>query len=130
MSDTGTLRAAEASEVCVLEECLAMPSAAETRESLALLLAADFRGFGSSGRVFERASVLDALVAGAGPAIKLEELRAEFIAKGAVLVTYVARTAAGPGWKPPSLRSSVWVRSENRWQLRFHQGTRLAEEDR
>ena len=130
MSDTGTLRAAEASEVCALEERLAMPSAAETRESLALLLAADVRGFGSSGRVFERASVLDALVAGAGPAIKLEELRAEFIAKGAVLVTYVARTAAGPGWKPPSLRSSVWVRSENRWQLRFHQGTRLAEEDR
>jgi hypothetical protein len=120
----------EASEVCALEERLAMPSTSETRETLALLLAADFREFGSSGRIFERASVLDALVAGARPTLKLEELRAEFVAKGAVLVTYVARSAAGPGWKPPSLHSSLWVRSENRWQLRFHQGTRLAEDDR
>ena len=129
MPDTGKLRAAEASEVCALEERLAMPSASETRETLALLLAADFREFGSSGRAFERASVLDALIAGARPTLKLEEFRAEFVAKGAVLVTYVARSAAGPGWKPPSLRSSLWVRRENRWQLRFHQGTRLAEDD-
>jgi len=41
----------------------------------------------------------------------------------------VARSVAGPGWKPPSLRSSLWVRRDNRWQMVFHQGTRLAAEE-
>ncbi len=41
---------AVAQELRVLEERLAMPSASESRASLATLLAVDFREFGSSGR--------------------------------------------------------------------------------
>ncbi len=125
----GTLSETDAATLRVLEERLAMPSASETQESLALILAAEFREFGSSGRVFGRASVLEALVAGGRPQLKFEEFLATPVSYGAALVTYVARSVAGPGWKPPSLRSSLWVRRDDRWQMVFHQGTRLAPEE-
>jgi len=120
-TDTAALRA--------LEERLAMPAASESRESLALILAAEFREFGSSGRVFEKASVLDALIAGGRPQLKFEEFWTAPVGDGLVLVTYVARSIAGPGWKPPSLRSSLWVRRDARWQMIFHHGTRLAADE-
>jgi len=119
----------DASALRELEERLAMPSASESQESLALILAAEFREFGSSGRVFERASVLGVLLAGGRPQLKFEEFLATPVSGEAALVTYVARSVAGPGWKPPSLRSSLWVRRDNRWQMVFHQGTRLAAEE-
>ena len=48
----------------VPEERLAMPTASESRASLAALLAADFREFGSSGRIYGAATTLAALTAG------------------------------------------------------------------
>ena len=120
-TDTAALRA--------LEERLAMPAASESRESLALILAAEFREFGSSGRTFERSSVLDALVAGGRPQLKFEGFKTTPIRDGVTLVTYVARSIAGPGWKQPSLRSSLWVWRDARWQMIFHQGTRLAADE-
>ena len=116
-------------ELRALEERLAMPAAGESRESLAVLLAAEFREFGSSGRVYDAATTLDALVAGAPQRFVFEDFHAAPVSGDAVLVTYVSRSVSGPGWKPPVLRSSLWVRRENRWQLLFHQGTRLAEDE-
>ena len=116
-------------ELRTLEERLAMPAASESRESLAALLAAEFREFGSSGRIYDLANTLEALVAGNRPALKFEDFSVQPVSGGAVLVTYVSRSVSGPGWKPPALRSSLWVRRSDRWQLVFHQGTRLAENE-
>jgi len=114
-------------ELRVLEERLAMLSASESHASLAALLAADFREFGSSGRVYDAATTLEALTAGGvRPRLLFEDFREVPVARDTVLVTYVSRSVAGPGWKPPALRSSLWVRRDARWQLLFHQGTRLA----
>ena len=69
------------------------------------------------------------LVPGGGgvrPRLLFEDFREVPVARDTVLVTYVSRSVAGPGWKPPALRSSLWVRRDARWQLLFHQGTRLA----
>ena len=115
-------------ELRMLEERLAMPASSETRESLAALLAADFREFGASGRAYDLATTLDALLAGGRPALKFEDFSAVAVSPDTALVTYVSRSVSGPGWKPPALRSSLWVRRSARWQLLFHQGTRLAED--
>jgi hypothetical protein len=112
-------------ELRVLEERLAMPAACESCASLAALLAPGFREFGSSGRIYDAAATLGALTPGARPRLVLEDFAVAPVADGAVLVTYRSKTAAGPGWKPPALRSSLWVRSSAGWQLLFHQGTRL-----
>lgn len=123
------LNPAQVHELQVLEERLAVPGVEETRETLGALLAAEFREIGSSGRLFTAASVLDAILAVGRPRLMLEEFTVVAVADGAALVTYVSKSVAGPGWKAPSLRSSLWVRRENRWQLLFHQGTRLGSEE-
>jgi len=114
-------------EIRALEERLANPLSGDSKESLAGIFASDFREFGSSGRVFDTESVLGALGGVAQrpsrAPISLEGFRLERIAPNVVLATYLARVAAGPGWKPPTLRSSLWCKREGRWQIVFHQGT-------
>ena len=120
-TDTAALR--------TLEERLAMPAASESRESLAQILAAEFRDFGISGRMFERDSVLEALTAGGHSQVRFEEFQATPLGNGTVLVAYVARSDASHGWKPASLQSSLWMRRDGRWQILCHQGTRGATEE-
>jgi hypothetical protein len=113
-------------ELRVLEERFAMP-AAESRESLAALLAEDFREYGSSGRVYGAAETLQAISAdGFKPRLVFENFQAVPVAPDMMLVTYMSRSVSGPGWKRPAPRSSLWRWRDDRWQLVFHQGTRLA----
>ena len=116
-------------ELRVLEERLAMPAPSESRDTLGALLAPGFREFGSSGRVYDAASTLDVLIPGGRPRVMLEDFKAASVAEGVVLVTYLSRSVAGPGWKPPALRSSLWIRRASGWQMVFHQGTRLPAEE-
>jgi hypothetical protein len=88
------------------------------------LLAEEFSEFGSSGRVWTRDSTLD-LLAGESPqpAPDVEDFAARQIAADTVLVTY--RTVPkGDGFES-SLRSSIWIRRGERWQILFHQGTKI-----
>jgi hypothetical protein len=130
MSTNRDLTPADADAFRVLEERLSFPSITESRESLAALLAEDFQEYGSSGRAFGTDAVLEALIPGGRPRILLEDFTATVVAAGVVLVRYVSRSVAGAGWKPPALRSSLWTHREGRWQLLFHQGTRLPAEER
>jgi hypothetical protein len=127
---TGILSPEEEATIRVLEERLSTPEASDSRASLGELLAPEFKEFGSSGRVFDRDSVLDALVPGGRPRIVFEAFEAVSIARDVVLVTYLSRSFDGAGGKPPALRSSLWCRRQKRWQLVFHQGTRTAQDER
>jgi len=114
-------------EIRALEERLANPGPGDSKESLAGIFAAEFREFGSSGRTFNAETVLGALGGVAQrPSrvpISLEGFRTERVAPNVILATYLARVPAGPGWKPPTLRSSLWCKRDGRWQIVFHQGT-------
>lgn len=118
-------------EIRALEERLANPGVGDSAASLAGIFANDFREFGSSGRMFDAATVLGALSGVAQrsnrASISLEAFKVERVAPNVALATYVARVAAGPGWKPPSLRSSLWCKRDGRWQIVFHQGTPMSE---
>jgi hypothetical protein len=117
-------------EIRALEERLANPGPGESKESLDPLFAVGFREFGSSGRVFDAATVLGALGGVAQrpsrAPITLEGFRTERVAPNVVLATYLAHVPPGPGWKPPTLRSSLWCKRDGRWQIAFHQGTSTA----
>jgi hypothetical protein len=95
---------------------------AETRfdpEFMEGVLAADFREFGRSGRVYERADTL----AASGDTIEatLREFEVHRLAEDVALVTYVSEVRHEV--LDLANRASVWVRRDGRWQLRFHQGT-------
>jgi hypothetical protein len=95
---------------------------AETRYDAAHVAATfhpDFSEFGQSGAVWTRETI--AVEGGPiGVELPLPELRVEPVADGVVLVHYVSRKLDGSG---SANRTSLWLRTEDGWRLRFHQGT-------
>ena len=96
------------------------------RERVAELLAEEFCEFGSSGRVWTRDAILD-LLAGESPQVapKVEDFATQEIAPQAMLVTYRAVRKEESGAQQSSLRNSIWIRRDDRWQILFHQGTKV-----
>ena len=111
------------SEIRILEEQLTNPGPKVTRAMLAQRIAPEFREFGSSGRIYDADTVLAAFAGGGPLVVQMEGFRVERIASDVLLVTYIARSAPGPRWRAPTLRSSLWRRREGQWQVVFHQGT-------
>jgi hypothetical protein len=116
-----------------LEQALLDPLVRRDRQQVSALLADDFLEFGSSGRVWTRAEILDLLgTEGYQPPL-MQDFACHWIAEGAVLVTYkavrVVTASDGPtsGRRSETLRSSLWIRENEGWRVRFHQGTRVPE---
>ena len=111
-----------------LEEALLSNAVRKDPEQLAALLAEDFREFGSSGRTFSKAAILDDLrTESPDRQVTLSEFSCCLLAPEIALVTYqtVRITPAAPPFR--ANRSSVWVLRDGRWQIVFHQGTALPE---
>lgn len=110
---------AETAAVVELERLLLRADIRADGRRLEALLHPDFREFGSSGRVWDRATIVEALVADPEAPGAAEAFEPARLAEDVVLLTYRVRGDAG------SLRSSLWVRDgASGWRLRFHQGTR------
>jgi ribonuclease HI len=106
-------------EVARLErELLTRPVRAD-RARLERLLHPAFAEHGSSGRRWTRDDIVADLLRSPDPgAVEVRDLVADRVAPDVVLVTYVAERADAR-----TRRSSVWVRHDGRWVVRFHQGT-------
>jgi ribonuclease HI len=99
-----------------LERRLLDPRVRLDRAALSSLLHEDFREFGASGRVYDRDSIIDALLASDGSSATAHDFEAIRLGADVVLLTY--RT------DPPSLRTSIWVRDAGGgWRMLHHQGT-------
>lgn len=108
-------------KVIALERRLLQPSVRASSRELAALLDPDFREVGASGRVWDRASIIESLtqVGAASTSIRDEEMEASVLADGIVLLTYVS-DAAGRRAR----RTSIWKLDEAAgWRLLHHQGT-------
>jgi hypothetical protein len=90
------------------------------------LLHPDFVEVGASGRVWDRESIIAALREDPGRAPRVTALAAHAVATDVVLVTYRAHDRATGA--PATMRVSLWVRDEQGWRVRFHQGTPIAAE--
>jgi hypothetical protein len=113
-----------------LEEQLLDPAIRKNYEIVSSLLADDFREFGSSGRVFSKEEILVELANEGTNKISLTNFQAKAMAAGVFLVTYRAvRNDTASGSFVTSLRSSIWVMREARWQMLFHQGTKSVDLD-
>ena len=105
-------------EIRALEEKLLQPDFRRNRAAVAELLADDFREFGSSGRVWTKQQILDHLESGAPFEAEMCDFDAMGLAPGVILATYKVIVK-----DRTSLRSSIWIKREDRWQMLFHQGT-------
>lgn len=105
--------------VVELEQRLLEPEVRLDRAALTALLHEDFREFGASGRVYDRAGIVETLLAGDGSSATAFEFNATRLSSDVVLLTY--RT------DPPSLRTSIWSRGpDGEWRIVHHQGTRAS----
>jgi hypothetical protein len=104
-------------EIRRLEFALARGDPTGVDGGLASLIADDFLEFGASGRTWTASDVREVIDGEPGPELDIEAFDVAELGPDVVLATY--RTG------PPraSNRSSLWVRREGRWLVRFHQGT-------
>jgi hypothetical protein len=110
-----------------LETRLHKKEVRNSREQVGTLLADDFMEFGKSGRVYHKQDTLDGLER---EQIDLEIEVADFntkeLATEVVLVTYTAQMLDTDNMtKVSTNRSSIWIRRDDRWQMVFHQGTKI-----
>ena len=123
-----SIPSAEATLLRRLEEGLLKPEVRHSPGQVGDLLSDDFIEFGSSGRVFNKQQVIEALER-EGPAdstirLSLVDFIARGLASNVILVTYLTIQEGGPGTRQDSrLRSTIWKLIEGRWQMVFHQGT-------
>lgn len=107
-----------------LEERLLQPDLRREPQEVARLLAEEFTEFGRSGKSSDRAQTVALLQAESPVRHSLKEFRVLSLGPGVRLVTYRASQYDEGGVEPrASLRSSVWILRDGRWQIVFHQGT-------
>jgi hypothetical protein len=106
-----------------LEQQLLQPSTRRDATVLTSLIAEDFREFGGSGRIYTRQQIIDQLATESPRYITLSDPFCGQLAEDIALLTYRATGTTALKAASHSLRSSVWVRRDGRWQMLFHQGT-------
>ena len=104
----------------------------ETRSDpkrLGALLHPDFVEFGRSGRRYDRARIIAELQGEtAFPAVRAGDFELTVLAESAALLTYRSSHVDPDGTlSRGTLRSSLWVRENGHWKVRFHQGTPAAD---
>jgi ribonuclease HI len=112
-----------ADELLALELALARRDLGALPRDLEAVLDPGFVEFGQSGRRWDRDGMIEALAASPPAAhLRFEDFRVDRLADDVALVTYRI-VGPTPTALRGSLRSSIWLRSEGGWRLRFHQGT-------
>src|SRR5690349_13549872 len=113
-----------ADRIRTLEERLLQPDVRKSPQELDRLLAHDFVEFASDGRPYDKRQVIEALQHEGAFRRSLIDFRLRLLANHVALATFRAiREDTLSGEIVSSLRSSIWRRGTNEWQVVFHQGT-------
>ncbi len=112
----------EKKQLETLEEGLWKSETRFDMEWMERTLAPDFFEFGRSGRIYRREDTLAIESQHIDAELPLKNFSARLLSQDIVLVTYTSAVTYR-GIEEIGNRSSLWSRTENGWQLRFHQGT-------
>jgi len=99
------------------ETALANRDATGIDGGLEALIADDFLEIGASGRRWTAPEIKSLLAGDALPPVSLADFTVAPIGADVVLATFRI------GGSRPTERSSIWIRRDGRWAVRFHQGT-------
>ncbi|HSG66520.1 MAG TPA: nuclear transport factor 2 family protein [Gammaproteobacteria bacterium] len=108
-----------------LELALHRPETRGDSARLQSLLHPDFEEIARSGRRYSRDETLAEFADGSEPPmIASRNFRFVLLGDDVALLTYESAHVNRAGdWHRRTLRSSLWLRDETGWRLRFHQGT-------
>jgi hypothetical protein len=98
-------------------------------DRLGVLLHPEFHEVGRSGRAYSRETIVNYLSSlESQPAVASDGFAVTELATGVALLTYrSAHIGPDKHLANHTLRSSVWVKTDLGWQLRYHQGTAAAQ---
>jgi hypothetical protein len=97
-------------------------------QAMADLLAEEFIEFGSSGRIIDRASVIEAASRQATFQFRIDAFAARPLGERVALTTYrLSAWSESETDARGTLRSSIWVHRAGRWPMVFHQERSVAE---
>jgi ribonuclease HI len=107
-------------EVTQSELSLLSPPIRRDPQLIRELLHPDFVEFGTSGRIWDTESIVQALTTEVDPVeIKAFDFVPTSLSADSILLTYTCESG-----ERKSLRSSIWTKNEvGKWVLLFHQGT-------
>jgi hypothetical protein len=93
------------------------------------LLHPEFHEVGRSGRAYKRETIVNHLAAQhTQPVVVSDSFAVTELGSGVALLTYrSAQVESGKQLANHTLRSSLWLKTAQGWQLRYHQGTAAAE---
>lgn len=96
-------------------------------ERAAEFIADDFMEFAGNGRLFNKADALAMMKRHIVRTLAIEEFSIRELSPSIVLATYRVKSQ-GFGGSPAriSVRSSIWVQRNGKWQVTFHQATVIA----
>jgi glyoxylase I family protein len=107
-----------------LEASLFQESIRHSAVDLERLLDKDFIEIGSSGILYDRESIIAALLAESRHDISMFNFRLQWRCSDMALVTYRAEIRnRASGQISVTMRSSLWRLMGDRWKMVFHQGT-------
>jgi hypothetical protein len=93
-------------------------------EKAAEFIADDFMEFAGNGRIFNKSDALVMMKRHIVRALAIEEFQVRELSPDLVLVTYRVRSHGFAGTPSRvSVRSSIWVQRNHKWQVTFHQST-------
>ncbi len=117
-----------AEELRRLEETLLQIETRRDALQVDALLADGFREFASSGRAYSKAEIIEHLQQQEYVPMSLTNFEVIRLSPSVALATCRVLRRGGDGVPVESLRSSVWELRDGRWQMVFHQGTKIPAE--
>lgn len=106
-----------------LEESLWKAETRCNQQYMDQILSPDFFEFGRSGRIYQRAQTLAIPFEEIHTKLPLKNFQIHFIETNIALVTYLSEVTYDE--IEMANRSSLWVKTPQGWQIRFHQGTAI-----
>lgn len=106
-----------------LETDLLKPEVRTSYDKLNELIADDFIEYGSKGLIYDKRNILERLPKGNPPSYNLYDF--EFIPLSEFIIQTRFKTdiVDTDQIKTTSLRTSLWRKTNDKWQMFFHQGT-------
>jgi len=108
-----------------LEERLVNPAVRKSEMELNELFADEFVEVGSSGKIYDERQTIQTLLEESGFRVMMTNFKILVLSADCVLLSYRAAISFNTDETKTvfSLRSSIWKRNGDQWQIIFHQGT-------
>jgi hypothetical protein len=104
-----------------LEESLWITETRFSQTYMENILAKNFFEFGRSGKTYHRKDMFNGLTQEIQVKLPLQNFQVRQIDENTILTTYISEVFYDE--IEVSNRSSIWIKTETGWKLRFHQGT-------